>query len=636
MATLLLLPPAPPPAARCCPRASPCSARRSPAPRSARRSAPSPAPTSTRRCSAARRHRAPCEGPRLSDLHVTASTEGAPIPRLYGRVRLGGQVIWTSGIVEQGASTRQRRQRQRLAQLAAAERRHQDDDDRVPLLGKFRGGAVRRPLSGIGRVWADGAEIDLAQRHVSRLSRRARRRSPDPLIAAAVGAVGTGLSRHRLRRVRGDGAGELRQPHPAAVVRGASRRRAVRQTRSGASCMIPGSGEFVYATSPRPSRTSLVPAEENENVHTRHGGTDWTARSTSSRPRCRTRIRVADRQLVRHRFARRPLPVEARRRDGRQESTKPIAWSVAGVERATPMLVSRSDGRPAYGGTPADQTVVDAIRDLKMRGMSVIADAVHPDGRARRAMRCPIPIVERASQPPYPWRGRITCDPAPGAQVRPTRRRRPRRRSRPSSARQLSATSRSWGDAVVYTGPASGRSGAWCCTRPTSPRPRAASTRSSRHRAARPDMGAQRASAAIPSSPPDRARGRREERSRSGDQDPLRRRLVGILRPPAARRHRRCALPSRSAVGLAGDRRHRHRRLLAARRLARRRDHLDYRGRRALDLRPAYLRANLQAARASTGTTPARPIATRRSARPSPTATASRGSSATRTSSRGG
>ena len=40
------------------------------------------------------------EGPRLTDLHVTASTEGSPIPRLYGRARLGGQVIWAAGIEE--------------------------------------------------------------------------------------------------------------------------------------------------------------------------------------------------------------------------------------------------------------------------------------------------------------------------------------------------------------------------------------------------------------------------------------------------------------------------------------------------------------------------------------------------------
>jgi hypothetical protein len=32
------------------------------------------------------------EGPRLADLEVMASTEGAPIPRVYGRARLPGQV----------------------------------------------------------------------------------------------------------------------------------------------------------------------------------------------------------------------------------------------------------------------------------------------------------------------------------------------------------------------------------------------------------------------------------------------------------------------------------------------------------------------------------------------------------------
>ncbi len=35
-------------------------------------------------------------GPRLADLDVMASTEGAPIPRVYGRARLAGQVIWAT------------------------------------------------------------------------------------------------------------------------------------------------------------------------------------------------------------------------------------------------------------------------------------------------------------------------------------------------------------------------------------------------------------------------------------------------------------------------------------------------------------------------------------------------------------
>ncbi|MEJ2117698.1 MAG: hypothetical protein P8Y36_07270, partial [Alphaproteobacteria bacterium] len=41
------------------------------------------------------------QGPRLSDLTVTASTEGADIPRAYGRARLGGQVIWATNFEEE-------------------------------------------------------------------------------------------------------------------------------------------------------------------------------------------------------------------------------------------------------------------------------------------------------------------------------------------------------------------------------------------------------------------------------------------------------------------------------------------------------------------------------------------------------
>jgi hypothetical protein len=40
------------------------------------------------------------EGPRLADLDVMASTEGAPIPRVYGRARLAGQVIWATKLEE--------------------------------------------------------------------------------------------------------------------------------------------------------------------------------------------------------------------------------------------------------------------------------------------------------------------------------------------------------------------------------------------------------------------------------------------------------------------------------------------------------------------------------------------------------
>ena len=46
------------------------------------------------------------QGPRLSNLDVMASTEGAPIPRVYGRARLAGQVIWATSFEEVVHTTR--------------------------------------------------------------------------------------------------------------------------------------------------------------------------------------------------------------------------------------------------------------------------------------------------------------------------------------------------------------------------------------------------------------------------------------------------------------------------------------------------------------------------------------------------
>lgn len=43
---------------------------------------------------------APQEGPRLSDLSVSSSAYGAPIPIAYGTMRMGGNMIWSTGLIE--------------------------------------------------------------------------------------------------------------------------------------------------------------------------------------------------------------------------------------------------------------------------------------------------------------------------------------------------------------------------------------------------------------------------------------------------------------------------------------------------------------------------------------------------------
>jgi hypothetical protein len=55
-----------------------------------------------------------------------------------------------------------------------------------------------------------------------------------------------------------------------------------------------------------------------------------------------------------------------------KKDTYPETWSVDGVARNAAHVVSQVNGIPAYGGTPSDQSVVDAIRDLKGRGLRVL------------------------------------------------------------------------------------------------------------------------------------------------------------------------------------------------------------------------------------------------------------------------
>ena len=88
------------------------------------------------------------------------------------------------------------------------------------------------------------------------------------------------------------------------------------------------------------------------------------------------------------------------------------AWSVAGVARADAREVSQVEGAPAYGGTPSDQSVIRLIRDLKKRGLEVV---LYPFVMMDVAIGNSLPDPYGGTgQAAYPWRGRITCHPAPG------------------------------------------------------------------------------------------------------------------------------------------------------------------------------------------------------------------------------
>ena len=98
------------------------------------------------------------------------------------------------------------------------------------------------------------------------------------------------------------------------------------------------------------------------------------------------------------------------------KNTSP-AWSVNGVSRSQALVVSQDDqGRPVYGGTPADFSVAQAIREMRARGLKVtFYPFLMMDIPAGNSL--PDPYSDNAAgigQPVLPWRGRITCAPAAG------------------------------------------------------------------------------------------------------------------------------------------------------------------------------------------------------------------------------
>ena len=384
----------------------------------------------------------PIQGPRLSELQITASSEGAAIPRIYGRARLGGQVIWATDF-EEKVSTESVGGGKGFVGGGTTARTYR-------YFANFAVALCEGEISGIGRMWADGREIDRAQ-IVHRVYLGSETQDADSLVVAREGADSApafrGTAYIVFERLALEGFGNRLPQLSFEVYRAVeSFAGAIR-----AVVMIPGSGEFAYAPQAI-SRTHAFGASEPENVHTRQGGSDWTVavdQLEALLPNARnislvvswfgTDLRAGHCQLK--------PGVETK-----SKTTSPQAWKVAGATRSGAYLVSQREGRAAYGGTPSDQSVVDAIRDLKERGCGVtLTPFILMDVAEGNALPNP---YGGTGQPAYPWRGRITVDPAPGEPGSPDK--------SAAAAAQIadflgtadpSDFSLS-GDAVVYSGPA--------------------------------------------------------------------------------------------------------------------------------------------------------------------------------------
>ncbi len=343
------------------------------------------------------------EGPRLADLDIMASTEGAPIPRVYGRVRLSGQVIWATQL-EEVISTRD-------AGGGKGGNGGSTTATTYSYFGNFAVGLCEGPIGRVARIWADGKPLDLSE-ITFRVYQGNETQTPDPLIVAKEGSESApayrGLAYIVFERLALADFGNRLPQLSFEILRPVGRlEQDVR-----AVTLIPGATEFGYE--PATVVRTMGPGQSApENRHVAFAPSDVIASLDELQAVCPNLERVA---LVVAWFGDDLRAGHCRVRpcvDNDQKMTHGATWSVAGLNRSGAHLVSQIDGRPAFGGTPSDDSVTHLIAELRTRGLKItLYPFLMMDVPAGNALADP--WTGSAPQPAYPWRGQITCDPAPG------------------------------------------------------------------------------------------------------------------------------------------------------------------------------------------------------------------------------
>ncbi|MDP1632803.1 MAG: glycoside hydrolase TIM-barrel-like domain-containing protein [Caulobacter sp.] len=321
-------------------------------------------------------------GPRLSAVRLMSAAEGAPMAAVFGRARVSGQVIWAARF----------REKRIEHQSGGGKGGPKTVEYRYSL--SFAVALCEGPIDGIGRIWADGKPMDLSG--VShRLHPGGEAQTPDPLIEAIEGAAPAyrGCACLVFEDLPLEAWGN-RPPQISVEVYRRPPGVGGLETSLKGICLIPGAGEFVYATDAIVRRSGLTRLSM-ENVNSGDGRPDLLVSLDQLQAQLPNLEEVT---LVSAWFGTSLDAGTCQIRPGVElaaKATLPWAWQAGGVGRGGAHLVSHHGGGPAYGGTPADRALLQAIAELKARGLKVV---LYPF----ILMDCP----------GYPWRGRISGEAA--------------------------------------------------------------------------------------------------------------------------------------------------------------------------------------------------------------------------------
>ncbi len=319
------------------------------------------------------------EGPRLDTLHVQTSRDGAPMARVFGRVRLAGQVIWASHV------------RETSVESPVGGKGGGPTQTDYSYFISFAVGLCEGEIAGVDRIWANGAPLATSGLDM-RVYTGSEEQLPDPIISATEdGEVpafrGTAYIVFEDFPLA-DYGNRLPQLNVEVVRTGTRSGRLENLVQS--VNLLPGSGEFSYAT--EGVEEGVSPGETRAlNMNNLSGKPDIDLaldQLQAQLPNCRNV------SIISSWFATSTDIATCAIRPGVERRVRNIrnaTWQVGRDDRSSAHVVSVDDeDRPNFGGTPSDDSLIQTIQAIKARGMTVTL--------------YPFILVDT---PGFPWRGRM-------------------------------------------------------------------------------------------------------------------------------------------------------------------------------------------------------------------------------------
>ena len=327
------------------------------------------------------------------------------IPKVYGHIRLSGNVIWATDIRE---TDRLKEETIKGGHNVITTRTHVNYEYYVTIAIAICEGKINE----VTRVWAGDRIINLKDFCKSyNVYLGSSDQMPDPVISRHKDQECCPAYRDLCYIVIEDfalGSFDNHIPNFSFEVRRELRFKPAVEDKIKEVVLIPGAGEFVYSDIIRTKHHGytvpfggfvITDSKEQLNMHKYENranvllaldqmqrtlpNLEWVAlvvtwfATSSNASTCRivSKVEYSPKGIM----------------------VKPDDWSVAGITREKAELVLRFDEHtPTYGGIPSDDTVIAICRELRKRGLKV--------------MLYPMIFVDEIKPKTKPWRGRIKAN----------------------------------------------------------------------------------------------------------------------------------------------------------------------------------------------------------------------------------